>query len=152
MCGIRFSYLIVFVINQRRQAVFFTDAVCERLNIFFPVFLFITVFISTHPVHRIKDNMAVHMFLIRMDRKNIVIIFSQIFFTKIIYHRIGFFFCSFPWRKRDHKMVSLSSSFLFPFLFCINHYLIHFLRGRPGISPDHPFCFIWVHDVRNTIF
>ena len=123
---IGFSFSIFLVKFQWWQSIPFADSICNRLNLFFPVSIYVSVFITSHAVYRIKYNMSMHMMLIIMYGKHIIEVISQIFFAEFLYYLICCLFLYLAWFKTDHKMISLPSFQFIPIYLRIHHVLINF--------------------------
>ena len=122
--GLSFS-VFTFIIRKFFKSMLFTDFVRYGLYIFFPIAVYIPVFISINSANRIKNYMPVHMLLVIMDCKNIIIS-RKICFTKLFYNVIRFCFITFSRTKRYYKMISLPPLQFLKFSFCVHHGIINF--------------------------
>ena len=122
--------LVRFIIFKSAKPILFCYFICHRLYIFLPVTINISVLASVQSSYRIKNNMAVHMFMVVMNSEDIFVAVTKVSFAKFFAYFIACCFITCSRRKGYYIVISLTA-ILFSILFLsIHHAVIYFIRSH----------------------
>ena len=131
MFCIRLSYSLGrFIIFKSAKPILFCYLISNRLYIFFPVTINISVLASVHSSYRIEYNMTVHMFMVVMNSEDIFITITKVCFAKFFAYFIACCFITCSRRKGYYIVISLTAILFSILLLSIHHAVIYFIRSH----------------------